>query len=100
MLTKKEISRLCGVLKSYYMGELIPSSVVFGYYDSEFCEVANPQTMYAEGHSCVNCDVEYRYQPGSYLGEECLVANITIYVGDGKFCKSKEYWDAKDVALF
>lgn len=101
MLNAKEIARLTKNLTAFYMGELVPSAAAIrGYYDREVWEVCDPCTMYAEGHMCVECWVEYIHDPKSYMGENVLAAHITEYVGNGQFSRSTEFWGAEHVAMF
>ena len=102
MLNDNEVARLTKNLKDYYMGELIPpAEAIRGYYDREMWEMSDPCTMYAEGHGCVECWVEYiHYENAKYLAENVLAAHITLYVGDGQFFKTVECWNAEHVAQF
>ena len=102
-LTTKQIAKLAKNLKAFYMGELVPpAEAIIGYYDAEVWEVADPCTMYKEGHHCIECDVEYIHNPGKspFLGENTLAAHITLYIEGGHFCRQTEYWDARHVAMF
>ena len=100
-LTAKEIARLAKNLKGYYMGEVVPPpEAIIGYYDSEVWEVADPCTMYRDGHGCIECNVEYIHDPKSFLGENVFAAHIVTYIEGGHFSRQTEYWAARHVAMF
>ena len=83
-LTKKEIAHLTKNLKGYYMGAVVPpAEAIIGYYDAEVWEVADPCTMYREGHGCIECNVEYIHDPKSCLGENVFAAHIVTYIEGG-----------------
>ena len=91
MIKKNDIAELVKNLKSYFMGELIPTkSAIIGMYDSDAWDAINWCTFYAETHSVVECDVEYL--DDTAFGD-CFKVCLTEYSSaDHKFHKSEEYW--------